>query len=174
MNDKKLNLGCGNKKIPGFAGVDFVKTKAAEIVHDLNKFPYPFPDNSVDEILMDNVLEHLDDVIKVMEEVYRICKHGAIIKIFAPYYKSSGAFTDPTHKHFFTENSFQYFDENHAYHFYAKANFKVISKKLIAHKKYKDARHFLRNLLPGKKILNNFLFNIYDEIYFKLQCVKNK
>ncbi len=168
----KLNLGCGEQKNPGFIGVDRVKTSAVDVVHDLNKFPYPFKDNSISEILMDNVLEHLDDAIKVMEEVYRICKNEAIIKIYVPYYKSSGAFTDPTHKHFFTENSFQYFEKNHPYHFYAKTNFEIVKKELIAHKKFKDMRHILRNLLPFKKLLNHFLFNIYDEIYFELKCIK--
>jgi len=170
---KKLNLGCGQKKISGYLGIDCIQTPTVDIVHDLNKFPYPFNGNSVDEIIMDNILEHLDDIIKVMEEIYRICKDGAVIKIYVPYYKSSGAFTDPTHKHFFTENSFQYFKKGHLYHYYTKANYKVVSKKLIAHKKFKDTRHFFRNLLPFKKLLNYFLFNIYDEIYFELRCVKN-
>ncbi|MBU4347363.1 methyltransferase domain-containing protein [Patescibacteria group bacterium] len=169
---KKLNLGCGEQKISGFIGVDRVKTSSVDVVHDLNKFPYPFKNNSISEILMDNVLEHLDDTIKVMEEMYRICKNEAIIKIYVPYYKSSGAFTDPTHKHFFTENSFQYFEKNHSYHFYTKTNIEIIKKELIAHKKFKDTKHILRNLLPFKKLLNQFLFNIYDEIYFKLKCIK--
>ncbi len=170
---KKLNLGCGEKRIAGFIGVDRVKTPAVDIVCDLNEFPYPFEDNSVNEIIMDNSAEHLDDLIKAMEEIYRICENNAIIKIYAPYYKSAGAFTDPTHKIFFTENTFQYFSKNHAYHYYSEANFEVISKKLIAHKKYKCFRHFLRNMIPFKRLFNYFLFNIFDEIYFELKCVKN-
>lgn len=167
----KLNLGCGHKKIFGFIGVDHIKTTAADIIHDLNTTPYPLAADSVDEIIADNVLEHLNDVIAVMAEWHRLCRNGAIIKISLPYYKSSGAFTDPTHKHFFTENSFQYFNSEHEYHFYAKAKFKILKIKLLA-KDFNDPRHKLRNLLPFKKFFNFWLFNIYDEIYFELECVK--
>ncbi|MBI2459423.1 MAG: methyltransferase domain-containing protein [Parcubacteria group bacterium] len=167
----KLNLGCGNKKIPGFIGVDRVKTAAADLIHDLNIRPYPFADNSVDEIIADNVLEHLNDIVAVMAEWHRICRPGAIIKISLPYYKSSGAFSDPTHQHFFTENSFQYFSPEHEYHFYAQTKFKTLKIKLLA-KDFNDFRHKLRNLLPFKKFFNFWLFNIYDEIYFELACVK--
>mgnify|MGYP001614077744 CR=1 FL=1 len=171
MQAKKINLGCGNVKISGFLGVDRLKTQAVDLVHDLNIIPYPFVDNSVEEIIMDNTLEHLGDVIVIMEELYRVCRNGAIIKISLPYFKSSGAFADPTHKHFFTENSFQYFDPSHEYHFYTKARFKIIKREFLA-KDFGDRRHKLRNLLPFKKFFNFWLFNIYDEIYFELECVK--
>ena len=141
-------------------------------MHDLNVFPYPFNDNSAEEIILDNVLEHLEDVIAVMEEVYRLAKPEALIRIKVPYFKSNSAFTDPTHRHFFTETSFKYFEEKNPLHFYTKASFEITKTELISHTKYLDAKHFFRNLLPFKKILNYFLFNIYDEISFELRCVK--
>lgn len=67
-----LDLGCGNKKRPGAVGVDFNDRTAADIVHDLNKLPYPLDDSSFDEIYLDNTLEHLVDVLRVMEEVDRV------------------------------------------------------------------------------------------------------
>ncbi|MHB8904177.1 MAG: class I SAM-dependent methyltransferase, partial [Patescibacteria group bacterium] len=156
----------------GFTGVDFVKTPAVSIAHDLNVFPYPFASDSVEEIIMDNVLEHIDDIIKVMEEIYRISRAEAIIKINVPYFKSNSAYTDPTHKHFFSETSFKYFTKENSLNFYTGARFEIIQTKLIRHTQYKDAKHFFRNLLPFKKLLNYFLFNIYDEIYFELKCLK--
>ncbi len=168
----KLNLGCGTKRIDGFTGVDIIKTPAVDVVHDLNTFPYPFADSSAEEIIMDNVLEHLDDVIKVVEELNRIAAPGAIIKIFVPYFKSNSAFTDPTHKHFFTETSFKYFTKDNPLNFYSAVRLEILKTELICHTQYKDAKHRLRNLLPFKKILNYFLFNIYDEIYFELRPIK--
>lgn len=105
-----LDLGCGNKKRPNAIGVDGNSRTAADVVHDLNVFPYPFPDSSFDEIYIDNVLEHLDDVLRVMEEVHRISAPNAMVKVIVPYFRSPWAFIDPTHKHFFTVNSFAYFD----------------------------------------------------------------
>lgn len=58
------------------------------MVFDLEKFPYPFEDNSLDEIYSAHVLEHMDDLGKVMEEFTRICKPGAEIKVIVPYFSN--------------------------------------------------------------------------------------
>lgn len=110
---KVLDLGCGNKKRPGAIGVDFNNRTAADVIHNLNSFPYPFEDSSFDEIYLDNTLEHLDDVLRVMEEAHRICKPGGLVKVIVPYFRSLWASIDPTHKHFFTVDSFAYFDPDH-------------------------------------------------------------
>lgn len=110
---KILDLGCGNKKRSGAIGVDFNMRTAADIVHDLNKFPYPFEDASFDEIYLDNTLEHLDDVMAVMQEVHRLAKPGGLVKVIVPYFRSLWAFIDPTHKHYFTVESFAYYDPDH-------------------------------------------------------------
>ncbi len=168
----KLNLGCGEKKLAGFVGVDRIKTSATDIIHDLDVFPYPFADGTIEEIEMDNVLEHLVDVVKVMEEIYRILAPGAVIRIKVPYFKSNSAYTDPTHRHFFTETSFKYFQPGHSLHFYTSANFEILKTEMICHTEHRDAKHFFRNLIPFKKLFNYFLTNIYDELLFELKCLK--
>ena len=98
-------------------------------MHDLNKFPYPFPDNYADYILMEHVLEHLDDVVEVMNECWRILKKEGLLEVIVPYYKSKNAFTDPTHKHFFTEKSMMYFTEEYPLDFYTVKKWKIIDFK---------------------------------------------
>lgn len=109
-NFKVLDLGCGKKKKVGAIGVDWSNRHNADIVHDLNKFPYPFKKNSIDLIYIDNCLEHLNEPIKVMEELYRILKINSLVKVTVPYFRSRYAFIDPTHKTFYTINSFDYYD----------------------------------------------------------------
>jgi len=123
-----LDLGCGNSKRSGAVGVDFNDRTDADIVHDLNQFPYPLEDSSFDEIYLDNVIEHLSDVIKVMEEVYRVSADNALVKVIVPYFRSRWACIDPTHCHFFSVDSFAYFDPDEEIfrrYNYSLARFKV-------------------------------------------------
>lgn len=125
---KVLDLGCGTRKRPGSVGIDCNPASKADIIHDLNVTPYPFKSSEFDEIYVDNVLEHLDNVLAVMEELHRISGPGALVKIVVPYFRSRWACIDPTHKHFFTAGSFDYFDENSEIskiYPYSKARFRI-------------------------------------------------
>lgn len=108
-----LDLGCGTRKRPGSIGIDINPLGQADVIHDLRQFPYPFENDTFDEIYADNVIEHLDDVIATMEELHRISKSGALVKVIVPYFRARWAYIDPTHKHFFTVDSFAYFDPEH-------------------------------------------------------------
>lgn len=110
---KILDLGCGKKKRAGSIGVDWSDRHDADVIHDLNVFPYPFADEEIDEIFLDNVLEHLDDPMRVMQEIYRISKINARVKVIVPYFRSVWAFIDPTHKTFFAVDSFAFYDPSH-------------------------------------------------------------
>lgn len=125
---KILDLGCGKKKRVGSIGVDYSDRHDADIVHDLNVFPYPLQSDEFDEIYLDNVIEHLNDPMRVMEEVHRLSKSGGLVKVIVPYFRSVWAFIDPTHKHFFTVDSFSYYDPEHVIcqrYDYVKTRFKV-------------------------------------------------
>jgi SAM-dependent methyltransferase len=111
MKKQKLNLGCDFDYKKGWINLDFHKG-IADVVHNLNKFPYPFKDNQFDYVLAKHVIEHLDDIPKVMKEIHRISKPDAIIKIVVPYFNNFNAFRDVTHKQFFTWDSFSTFTGN--------------------------------------------------------------
>ena len=112
---KKVDFGCGASKKPGFIGVDILALPGVDIVHDFTQFPFPFEDNSLDEIWMDNVLEHLPNPMRVVEELWRMSKNGTKITIAVPYFRSHYAFIDPTHVNFFGVNWFNYFDPRHIF-----------------------------------------------------------
>lgn len=84
----KLDIGCGLKCKPGFVGVDIRKfSKDVKIVFDLNsKKRLPFKDNSIDEIYLAHVLEHLDNPIRLIEECNRVLKKGKLLEIHSPYF----------------------------------------------------------------------------------------
>jgi SAM-dependent methyltransferase len=92
----RLNLACGEDRKPGFLGVDQIQSEGVDIVWDLNKYPLPFDDNSVDEIICNHFIEHADDLVKFMEELYRIMKPGSSGIITAPYWSHVNAWIRPT------------------------------------------------------------------------------
>lgn len=104
----KVDLGCGSRKNQGFIGVDIYPWPGVDLVADLTK-KFPFPDNTVDEIIAYDCLEHLPNIIHTMNEIWRICKPGATVDILVPSTDGRGAFQDPTHASFWNINSFMYY-----------------------------------------------------------------
>ncbi len=124
---KVLDFGCGRAKQAGAIGVDVNRRADADIRADLNRLPYPFQSNTFDQILCKDILEHLDNFVGVMEEIYRITKPGGTIYVHAPFASSPDLYADPTHRRGFVSKSFDYFIEGTgAYAFrYSDARFKL-------------------------------------------------
>jgi SAM-dependent methyltransferase len=129
-----LDVGCGNAKIPGAVGIDAVAGTQADIVHDLNQFPWPLPDDSFDVIRLWSVLEHLEDPLAVLAEVHRVARPGALVIILVPHFSSAMSFTDPTHRHYFSGCSFDYLIPGTqlagSYGFYAKGQFRMLERRV--------------------------------------------
>jgi predicted SAM-dependent methyltransferase len=102
----RLDLACGKRKKHNFIGVDL--WEGADIVYNLEKFPWPFENDSVDEIFCQHYIEHVPDFVSFANELHRIMKVGAKAEIIAPYYTSVRAWMDPTHIRAISEGSFQY------------------------------------------------------------------
>ncbi|MFX1443667.1 MAG: methyltransferase domain-containing protein [Promethearchaeota archaeon] len=110
LNKKILDVGCGQDKVPGAIGIDIADLPGVDIVQDLNVFPWgDFEDETFDEIYMNDILEHLDDPIKVMRECHRLLKSGGKLHVRVVYWNHKYSFSDPTHKHAFSEISFTFF-----------------------------------------------------------------
>jgi SAM-dependent methyltransferase len=124
VDRRVLHLGCGRKHMPDAVNVDLVADVSPDVVHNLEKKPWPFPDNRFDKVVMTDVLEHLDDTIGAMEEIHRVCRNGAKVHIVVPHFSSANAYTDITHRRFFAHASFDYFTDDHAYSFYTRSRFR--------------------------------------------------
>ena len=95
----KLNLGCGSRTLPGYCNVD--KFGEPDLKWDLETFPWPWPDNSAEEVLLSHVLEHLgqapETFLAIMQELYRVCRKDALVKVIVPHPRSDLFLADPTH-----------------------------------------------------------------------------
>lgn len=127
---KKLNLGCGKDIKPkekGWINLDNVKLKDVDVIHDINKFPYPFKNNEFDEIFCSHVLEHVEDILKTLKELKRITKNKGKIVIRSPHFSSGVGYWDLTHKRLFSYFSFNYFqDECH----WINIKFRILKRKI--------------------------------------------
>jgi hypothetical protein len=96
-----LNLGCGFNKKAGYINVDSSAVCNPDIVADLEITPWMWPDNSVDEIRLEHVLEHLGQDTKtymaIWKEIWRISKPYAKIYITVPHWRHENFAHDPTH-----------------------------------------------------------------------------
>ncbi|MFX0059066.1 MAG: methyltransferase domain-containing protein, partial [Candidatus Heimdallarchaeota archaeon] len=110
IQKKILDVGCGTDKEPGAIGIDIANLPGVDIVQDLNVFPWgELEDESFDEIYMKDTIEHLDDPVGVMRECYRLLKDGGKLYVRVTYWNHKYSFSDPTHKHAFSEISFKFF-----------------------------------------------------------------
>jgi SAM-dependent methyltransferase len=171
-----LNIGCGTDIRPGYINLDRVALPGVDVVWDITKFPYPFENDYFTTILLINVLEHIPDTIKVMEELYRLCKPGATLTIRVPYWNSTQQHTDITHVRSFSEFSMDYFDPERPLGkrrtYYSTARFAV--KAVSVWVCFPHRCYLIRNRLLCKLLLKiaHYLSNIASLIEFDLIALK--
>jgi SAM-dependent methyltransferase len=108
---KILDVGAGFYKYPGSISIDGSKKSGPDMVHDLDSFPWPVPDNSFDMVFSSHCLEHLDDPAAALEEIWRVSRPGALVLIRVPHFSSRVAWTDIGHKRAFSSNMFRHYTE---------------------------------------------------------------
>lgn len=97
----RLNLGCGFRKYEGYINVDSAPQCAPDVVWDIENTPWPFERDSVSEIKLEHVLEHVgattEKYLAIWKEMYRICRNDAVIDIMVPHWNHENFHHDPTH-----------------------------------------------------------------------------
>jgi len=128
---RTLDVGCGRKKEQGAVGLDRSRLSDADVLAEIESFPWPFADDSFDRVRCSHVIEHVHDVIGFMREIHRVCRKGARVEIYTPYFTSWQSWADPTHVHHFTLRSFDYFIENTPFGFrYTEPLFEIHERRV--------------------------------------------
>ena len=129
----KLNLGCCDALLPGYVNVDIVPAPGV-VVADLRE-PWPWDTGSIGEVRAWDVIEHLPDRIRTMNELWRVLRPGGTAEIAVPTTDGTGAFQDPTHVSFWNRRSFLYFEAGNPYrerfaaHYGIEAKFRVLAER---------------------------------------------
>lgn len=155
----KLNLGCGTDKRDGYVNVD------REV--DLNKFPYPWKDNTADEILLMGVLDFLDTPSAVIGECWRILKPNGKLVIGVPFFNSIAAIADVDDKHYFYEQSMEIFDGSKRVGFFP---YKTPVKFKIRKTTCLKNPSFIFRFIPIS--FKNWVFNLCLGITWEMEAIK--
>lgn len=174
----KLNIGSGHHRAEGWTNLDRSLEAKPDILFDLADLPgkkIPLLSNSVDLFLCSHILEHIPNILPVMEELWRIAKPGASMCVRVPYGGCDIAYEDPTHCRYFFENSMGYFSQpayardDYGYRGDWKETNRIISLhpkiKKVFDKSYKPSAEELIEVVRGYR-------NMATEIIFELQAVK--
>lgn len=178
----KINLGAGNTRYDGYINCDYSNMFNPEYVFDLEKDKFPFEDNSVDEVIAHHVLEHLGDgYFHCLQEMYRVCKNGAIVDVRVPHHRSDWQFHDPTHRRTVTEFGLKLFNQEFNQQDNSSASklgyqygvdFRIIHSEEVLWQDYPEYDR-LRNL--DKQSLYQYTldkWNVYGEAHIKMIVVK--
>ena len=174
---RTLDVGCGINKLPGSIGIDRNPASRADVICELDQFPYPFRDSSFEALHAVHVIEHVGDVMKTMEEFHRLVRAGGEVRIVTPHYTDFSSFCDPTHRWHLNSFSLRYFGEDNAgYGYYSKVRFQEISVhvKLLAFWRWLGFQ-FLVNTFPRyRRFWEHYLCYVVrgKVIEWRLQAVK--
>jgi predicted SAM-dependent methyltransferase len=95
----KINIGSGDRNYEGYIKIDYDLKNNPDYLLNLETQKLPFEDNSVDVVMAHHILEHLGEgYFYCLQELYRVCKHGAIIDIHVPHHRHNYFYDDPTHR----------------------------------------------------------------------------
>lgn len=107
--DLVVDLGCGKRKqSPRSIGVDRYAHPTSDVLADIER-GLPFTDQSLDQIYAIHVLEHVREIIGVMNEIHRVLKPSGVLHVMVPNWQYVNAVADPTHVRFFHMQTFKFF-----------------------------------------------------------------
>lgn len=184
----RLHLGCGNKRLEGWLNVDIEPHCHPDMVVDLEQLPWPWEDDSVEEVMLNHVLEHIGETrnlyLGIIRELYRVCRNGALIHIRVPHPRHDHFLTDPTHVRPILVEGLQMFDKefnqqcidrgwaNTPLGIYLDVNLKILSHQYVLEERYlsmlREKRATAEQIMDMVRTQNN----VCSQINIEMQCIK--
>jgi ubiquinone/menaquinone biosynthesis C-methylase UbiE len=181
-NGVSIELGCGTiKRLSDSIGIDAINYENVDIVGDIFNILEQFPNSSVNRVHSHHFIAHIDDLSRLMSELERVLKIGAIVEFVAPHFSNPYYYSDPTHKRFLGLYTFCYYMNSSLFSktvpiYGRKYNFKLESVDLI----FKSPRPFyfryiVRRLFGIVFNLNSYMKEFYEENFvYLISCYEIK
>lgn len=128
---RRLNLGCGRKRLEGHLNIDSVEGVGADLVWDLDRRPWPLPSNHFELLHAGDVIEHVEHIPEFMLEAHRVLVPGGMLQITTPHFSCANSYRDPTHRHHLSYFSFDDFTDHGELNFQVDVRFEIVDR-LIA------------------------------------------
>jgi SAM-dependent methyltransferase len=106
---RTLDIGCGGtKQRASSLGVDRFPAPGVDVLADLTA-GLPFADRAVDRVYAVHVLEHVLDLVAVMNDLHRVLVDDGVLHVLSPHWQSVAAVGDPTHVKYLDVQTFKWF-----------------------------------------------------------------
>lgn len=107
-----LMLGCGAKPMVGAVNHDRVHhSQWVDAAWDLDVMSWArLPGEPFDACYAYDLVEHIEDVFGFLNEIHMLLKPGGILVMRGGAAENPASYCDPTHKHWFTEESMDFVD----------------------------------------------------------------
>jgi SAM-dependent methyltransferase len=181
-NDKRkkcLNIGSGIDYKPSnetelWVNVDMNAATEPDVVCRAEELSLEFHPDTFDEVHLIHVLEHCQDSIKVMEEIWAVMKDGGRLVSCTPYYTGENAMADPTHVRTITPITYAFFSypcyednakrQSHMSQLFPKCDFDITKRVFVplqGGETFRDEAFAIKHY-----------FNVVDEMQIEMICVK--
>jgi SAM-dependent methyltransferase len=135
---RRLNLGCGSHKRPDCLNLDLRPEAAPDLLWDLDEHPFPLPRGHFDHVYALDVVEHLRDVPRFMQEVHELLVPGGILEITTPHFSCANSYSDPTHRQHLGYFSFDFFAPGAELELSPRGRFAIVERTLVFHPSLAD------------------------------------
>ncbi len=151
--------------------MDIAKLPGVDYVHDANEVPWDFESETFDRVYASHFLEHVFDVNAVVKEIHRILKPDGVLEVIVPDYRSKGAYSDPDHKHFFTDETFDYWCDTDVGRDYRHTYPLLFEKETVEERRAWRFGYHLEKYLPSLAPRLLRIVGRPSEFYFRLRKV---
>lgn len=143
----QLNIGSGSDYRENFDNIDQNNLVKCDKVMNFEEAKLPYKDNSVDYILANHVLEHINNIVPFMNECHRVIKPSGVFHIEVPKAGTIAYWKDPTHVRGFVIETFRYFAEWNTCPAYGIKTWKIDSIKEVIDEATDQNTHIVCELI---------------------------